>query len=278
MARGGVHSFFSSLLPTTDWFWLLVVRLYYWRSCPDVLVALQEINRLSCSCAPFQKFRPSFEACGSPLHGLLSHHFFPFRTPKQLFLRPLKPATEASSCLKVISLILEAIESFCFLKPLIAVTSRLQRFRKSFPEPSQPWHLQVLPANPPEASSRSLRTTTDSTSRSSHEILRLLLPEVSGSSESHHESTPSSQSGDSIHSTAVAAVMPRPTFSTCGTFSGTTGVSAAKWLRKFDFDMENYEDEEGRFPPATLPPPAIDTCLPNIPTRGFSKTLNPEAC
>ena len=43
--------------------------------------------------------------------------------------------------------------------------------------------------------------------------------------------------------------MPRPTFALCGTFFGTTDVTAARWLDKFDFEMEDYQDSEGRFPP-----------------------------
>lgn len=43
--------------------------------------------------------------------------------------------------------------------------------------------------------------------------------------------------------------MPRPTFALCGTFSGAT-ISAAKWLKKFDHEMEDYRGEDGKFPPA----------------------------
>ena len=42
--------------------------------------------------------------------------------------------------------------------------------------------------------------------------------------------------------------MVRPTFTICGQFSGTTD-SASKWLKKFDLEMEDYRDEDGRFPP-----------------------------
>lgn len=41
----------------------------------------------------------------------------------------------------------------------------------------------------------------------------------------------------------------RPTFALCGTFSGTTDVTAERWLSKFDFEMEDYQDAEGRYPP-----------------------------
>ena len=57
-------------------------------------------------------------------------------------------------------------------------------------------------------------------------------------------SQPASQS-----SNTTPLAIPRPTFTSCGTFSGTTGVSAAEWLRNFDFEMEDHQDAEGRFPP-----------------------------
>ncbi len=44
--------------------------------------------------------------------------------------------------------------------------------------------------------------------------------------------------------------MPRPTFALCGTFAGNTDVTAERWLSKFDFEMEDYQDSEGRFPAA----------------------------
>lgn len=40
----------------------------------------------------------------------------------------------------------------------------------------------------------------------------------------------------------------RPTFAICGTFSGGK-ESAAKWLKKFDLEIEEYLDDEGHFPP-----------------------------
>ena len=40
----------------------------------------------------------------------------------------------------------------------------------------------------------------------------------------------------------------RPTFAICGTFSGEK-ESASKWLMKYDMEMEDYMDDEGRFPP-----------------------------
>ena len=39
----------------------------------------------------------------------------------------------------------------------------------------------------------------------------------------------------------------RPTFAICGTFSGAT-ESAAKWLKKFDLEMEDYRNDNGLFP------------------------------
>ncbi|KAF6238681.1 hypothetical protein HO173_003187 [Letharia columbiana] len=76
------------------------------------------------------------------------------------------------------------------------------------------------------------------------------------SSSESYRSTPSSYQSEApvqpstLPINTTKAIMPRPTFATCGNFSGTTGMSASKWLRKFDFDMEDYQDEEGRFPPA----------------------------
>ena len=42
-----------------------------------------------------------------------------------------------------------------------------------------------------------------------------------------------------------------PTFAMCGTFSGTTGISASRWLIKFNHEMKGYRTENGSIPADT---------------------------
>ena len=42
-----------------------------------------------------------------------------------------------------------------------------------------------------------------------------------------------------------------PTFAICGTFSGTTGISASRWLIKFNHEMKGYRAEDGSIAPDT---------------------------
>lgn len=40
-----------------------------------------------------------------------------------------------------------------------------------------------------------------------------------------------------------------PTFAFCGTFCGTKGVAASKWLKKFEHEMAGYKNNPGTIPP-----------------------------
>ena len=40
-----------------------------------------------------------------------------------------------------------------------------------------------------------------------------------------------------------------PTFTFCGTFSGTGKTSGARWLEKVEHELYGYEDDEGNVPP-----------------------------
>lgn len=40
-----------------------------------------------------------------------------------------------------------------------------------------------------------------------------------------------------------------PDFKVCGPFNGTDGQSAPKWLRKFEFELRDHKDANGKLDP-----------------------------